>query len=112
MDKLTVETLRCEELRTLNIADLFIIISFTLLIAVLFIVVLTLIILYVVDRKQKQHPVLRNYPLIGRVRYFLETIGRSEERRVGKECRNRWWREYIKKEIGIRKTERRAASNR
>jgi len=75
MDKLTVETLRCEELRTLNIADLFIIISFTLLIAVLFIVVLTLIILYVVDRKQKQHPVLRNYPLIGRVRYFLETIG-------------------------------------
>src|SRR5690625_3376514 len=28
-----------------------------------------------VDRRQKQHPVLRNYPVIGRARYFLETIG-------------------------------------
>ncbi|MFD2655042.1 FMN-binding glutamate synthase family protein [Gracilibacillus thailandensis] len=27
------------------------------------------------DRNQKRHAVLRNYPLIGRVRYFLENIG-------------------------------------
>jgi len=31
--------------------------------------------LYFVDRNQKQHPILRNYPLLGRVRYFLEQIG-------------------------------------
>lgn len=31
--------------------------------------------LYVVDRKQREHSVLRNYPLLGRVRYFLEHIG-------------------------------------
>lgn len=30
---------------------------------------------YIIDRSQKQHPVLRNYPVIGRARYFLETIG-------------------------------------
>ena len=28
-----------------------------------------------IDRTQKQHPILRNYPLIGRARYLLETIG-------------------------------------
>lgn len=27
------------------------------------------------DRKQKQHSVLRNYPVLARVRYFLESIG-------------------------------------
>lgn len=31
--------------------------------------------MFFIDRKQKQHPILRNYPVIGRVRYFLETIG-------------------------------------
>lgn len=31
--------------------------------------------LYLIDRSQKQHPVLRNYPVIGRTRYFLETMG-------------------------------------
>lgn len=59
----------------LNMADLLIIISFTVGAAILFIFILLLIILFVVDRTQKQHPVLRNYPLIGRARYFLETIG-------------------------------------
>ncbi|RIL87736.1 FMN-binding glutamate synthase family protein, partial [Staphylococcus equorum] len=29
----------------------------------------------IVDRKQKQHSVLRNYPVLARVRYFLESIG-------------------------------------
>src|SRR5207248_11439138 len=28
------------------------------------------------------------------------SIRRSEERRVGKECRSRWWREYEKKKEG------------
>ena len=31
--------------------------------------------MYFIDRTQKQHPILRNYPVIGRMRYFLETIG-------------------------------------
>lgn len=31
--------------------------------------------MYFIDRTQKQHPILRNYPVIGRTRYFLETIG-------------------------------------
>src|SRR5690625_4718495 len=56
-------------------ADLLIIISFTFCFAFLFSIILTLIILYVVDRPQKQHPVLRNFPILGRMRYFLETIG-------------------------------------
>ncbi|RPF54038.1 FMN-binding glutamate synthase family protein [Aquisalibacillus elongatus] len=30
---------------------------------------------YFVDRNQKRHSVLKNYPLIGRVRYFFESIG-------------------------------------
>jgi glutamate synthase domain-containing protein 2 len=30
---------------------------------------------YLFDQRQKQHAVLRNYPLLGRVRYFLEMIG-------------------------------------
>lgn len=31
--------------------------------------------LYVFDRRQRQHSVLRNYPLLGKLRYFLEAIG-------------------------------------
>ncbi|SUM34829.1 glutamate synthase [Staphylococcus gallinarum] len=27
------------------------------------------------DKRQKQHSVLRNYPLLARVRYFFEKIG-------------------------------------
>ena len=30
---------------------------------------------YVHDRRQSQHSVLRNFPLLGRVRYFLEMMG-------------------------------------
>jgi glutamate synthase domain-containing protein 2 len=51
------------------------IIVFVLL--VLFVLVLLVVGLYLlfIDRTQKQHPILRNYPLLGRARYFLETIG-------------------------------------
>lgn len=34
-----------------------------------------MILWFLKDRTQKRHAVLRNYPLIGRVRYFLENIG-------------------------------------
>ncbi len=43
---------------------------------VLFVVVVTMVLLYVYDRYfQTKHSVLRNYPLIGRLRYFLERLG-------------------------------------
>src|SRR5690625_4484512 len=74
IDNLTIYTYRLGDL-ILNMADLLIIISFVFCAALLFAIILTLIVLYVVDRRQKQHPVLRNFPIIGRMRYFLETIG-------------------------------------
>jgi glutamate synthase domain-containing protein 2 len=36
---------------------------------------LALLLLYWTDRRQEQHAVLRNYPLLGRVRYLLEHVG-------------------------------------
>lgn len=51
-----------------------------LIVNILFFVIIiggliTCITLYVIDKRQKHHSVLRNYPLLGRVRYFLEMIG-------------------------------------
>jgi len=40
------------------------------------------------DLIQTRHAVLRNYPISAHLRFLLES--RSEERRVGKECRSRW----------------------
>ncbi|MFF2755350.1 FMN-binding glutamate synthase family protein [Psychrobacillus sp. NPDC058041] len=51
-------------------------ISSTLLIVFLVIVPITVVIfLYLYDRKQKQHAILRNYPILGRMRYILEKAG-------------------------------------
>ena len=36
---------------------------------------LLLIYLYIVDKKQQQHAILRNFPIIGRFRYFFEHLG-------------------------------------
>ena len=33
------------------------------------------VVLYLSDRRQKQHAVLRNYPILGRLRYLLEHVG-------------------------------------
>ena len=44
----------------------------TLLAIVLFV---TLVFWYVKDITQKKHTVLRNYPIIGRLRYFFEQMG-------------------------------------
>ena len=66
-----------------------------------------LILMGIYDMIQTKKTILRNFPLLGRMRYLLESIGpeirqyfvetdldgkpfnrqRSEERRVGKECR-------------------------
>ena len=40
-----------------------------------FVIVATLVVLFVRDITQKKHSVLRNYPVIGRLRYFLEEMG-------------------------------------
>lgn len=48
---------------------------FLLGVAAVIIPAIVLIYLYFLDRRQRQHSVLRNYPLLGRVRYFLEKIG-------------------------------------
>ncbi|WP_391116440.1 FMN-binding glutamate synthase family protein [Psychrobacillus sp. L3] len=51
-------------------------ISTTLLIIFLVIVpIIAVVFLYFYDRKQKQHAILRNYPILGRMRYILEKTG-------------------------------------
>jgi len=50
----------------------------TLLIIVILIIgmpLATIIYLYCFDSKQKQHAILRNFPILGKVRYLLEKIG-------------------------------------
>lgn len=59
----------------LNIADVLIVIGSILLVFILVILILVGLYVYFIDRNQKQHPILRNYPLVGRARYFFETIG-------------------------------------
>lgn len=59
----------------MNIADWFIIIFFIGLVLLTLVIVVTGVILYYFDKKQAASPVLRNYPLLGRMRYFLEQIG-------------------------------------
>jgi len=57
------------------VADIFIIIG-TILFLIIFITLCGLFLLHIIlDRKQKKHSILRNYPLLGRIRYFLEKIG-------------------------------------
>lgn len=51
-------------------------ITTTLLILFLVIIPITIaIFLYFYDRRQKQHAILRNYPILGRMRYMLEKTG-------------------------------------
>jgi glutamate synthase domain-containing protein 2 len=65
----------CSEESILNIANVFTIIGFVFCALILLVLIITVIYLFFIDRTQKQHPILRNYPVIGRVRYLLETIG-------------------------------------
>lgn len=51
-------------------------ITTTLLILFLVIIPITIVVfLYFYDRRQKQHAILRNYPILGRMRYMLEKTG-------------------------------------
>ncbi|MGP4039592.1 FMN-binding glutamate synthase family protein [Gracilibacillus sp. D59] len=59
----------------MNIANFMTIIGFVVCTIVILILLAVGLYLLRVDKRQKQHPILRNFPLIGRARYFLENIG-------------------------------------
>ncbi|MGY0692082.1 FMN-binding glutamate synthase family protein [Virgibacillus sp. FSP13] len=59
----------------MNIANIMTIIGFVAVVVVLLVLIIVGLYVFFVDRSQKQHPVLRNYPVVGRVRYFFEKIG-------------------------------------
>lgn len=53
-------------------------VSITTAILIIFLVVIPItiaIFLYIYDRRQRQHAILRNYPILGRMRYVLEKTG-------------------------------------
>lgn len=59
----------------MNLVEVLAITVFVVL-ALIIIIPLTLFIwFYIVDARQKEHSVLRNYPVLGNVRYLLENIG-------------------------------------
>lgn len=59
----------------LNIANYFTIIMFVIAVILIIVALVTFMRLYKKDSAQEEHPTLRNYPVLGRVRYFLEKIG-------------------------------------
>ena len=53
-------------------------ISITAMLVILFLIIIPILIiicLFIIDRKQKQHTILRNFPILGRMRYMLEKTG-------------------------------------
>ncbi len=59
----------------MNLADVLIIIGFVFIFLVLIGLLLFLAYLFKFDQNQKRHSILRNYPALGRMRYFFEKIG-------------------------------------
>ncbi|MGG3798680.1 FMN-binding glutamate synthase family protein [Metabacillus fastidiosus] len=59
----------------MNIADIFTVVGFIFIAFVTIILVVIVIYLFIFDRNQKAHSILRNYPVLGRVRYFFEQVG-------------------------------------
>ncbi|KAB2332249.1 FMN-binding glutamate synthase family protein [Cytobacillus depressus] len=59
----------------MNFADIFIIAGFVILMLIISGLVIFLIYMLIFDRNQKKHSILRNYPVLGRIRYFFEKIG-------------------------------------
>lgn len=55
---------------------IFILLSLAVLVfAIIFVPIVLFIYIYWKDRKQKQHAILRNFPLLGKIRYVLEKAG-------------------------------------
>ncbi|WP_102691701.1 FMN-binding glutamate synthase family protein [Rummeliibacillus pycnus] len=59
----------------MNIADWLIVIAFTIAVLAILAIVIFLVYIIAFDRNQKRHAILRNYPALGRMRYFFEKIG-------------------------------------
>lgn len=59
----------------MEVANILVIISFITVVILMLIIIIFGIYMFFIDRHQKQHPVLRNYPVLGRMRYFLEKLG-------------------------------------
>lgn len=58
-----------------HLSDILIVATFVLLTVMMAGPPMVLFALWLADRSQHQHAVLRNYPLLGRIRYLLEQIG-------------------------------------
>jgi len=56
-------------------AHILTIIGFTVVVLIILILLITFATMFIHDRRQDRHPVLRNYPVLGKLRYFLEAIG-------------------------------------
>lgn len=59
----------------MSLAEVLVIIMFIFLVLIILVPTVMFIWLYIVDARQKEHSVLRNYPVVGKVRYLLENIG-------------------------------------
>ncbi|MGG3801911.1 FMN-binding glutamate synthase family protein [Metabacillus fastidiosus] len=59
----------------MEIANILIIIGFSLIALTVLGIAVFIIYLLLFDRKQRSHSILRNYPALGRIRYFFEKIG-------------------------------------
>lgn len=59
----------------MDITNVLAIIIFIILCLVILIPAVLFVWLYFIDARQKEHSVLRNYPVVGKVRYILENIG-------------------------------------
>ncbi len=59
----------------MHISNLLIIIVFTFIAVLIIGFAILWLTLLMIDRNQKRHAILRNYPVLGRIRYFFEKIG-------------------------------------
>ncbi|WP_163528725.1 FMN-binding glutamate synthase family protein [Halobacillus ihumii] len=59
----------------MNIADIMTVIGFITCAILLVGIIIAGIYLYFIDRTQDMHPILRNYPVVGRARHFFQQIG-------------------------------------
>ncbi|MBS4206861.1 FMN-binding glutamate synthase family protein [Bacillus sp. FJAT-50079] len=55
--------------------ELFALIMFIVFIVLILVPIVIFLWIYILDARQKEHSVLRNYPLLGNIRYLMENIG-------------------------------------
>lgn len=59
----------------MNLAEILAVSVFVVFALILMVSIVILVWIYFLDARQKEHSVLRNYPVLGNVRYFFENIG-------------------------------------